>query len=107
MNNQYWNPILETLGKEGLRVLQLRKFKRIFKWAREKSKFHRALYDEAGIKPEDIRSFEDIYKVPKVEKFMMRDHRPARIPAGHVTRLGVVGEGNFEAVMNILGGGVR
>lgn len=69
----YWNPILETLPREKLQNLQLEKFKRIFKWTYDRSKFHRKLYDRAGIKPEDIRSFEDIKHVPKVEKAMMRD----------------------------------
>ncbi len=73
MNQKYWNPILETLDREKMRALQLRKFKRIFEWAYQNSKFHRSLYDAAGIKPEDIRSFEDIHAVPKVEKSMMRD----------------------------------
>ena len=72
-NQKYWNPVLETLPREDLRALQLRKFKRIFEWAYENSRFHRSLYDAAGIKPEDIRSFEDIHAVPKVEKSMMRD----------------------------------
>ena len=72
-NQRYWNPVLETLPREDLRALQLRKFKRIFEWAYENSRFHRSLYDAAGIKPEDIRSFEDIHAVPKVEKSMMRD----------------------------------
>ena len=69
----YWNPMLETLDRERLRNLQLKKFKRIFKWAHDHSKFHRALYDKAGVCPEDIRSFADIRQVPKVEKSMMRD----------------------------------
>ena len=73
MTNRYWNPILETLPREELRALQLRKFRRIFEWAYEKSRFHRSLYDAAGIKPGDIRSFDDIHAVPKVEKAMMRD----------------------------------
>ena len=72
-NQKYWNPILETLSREKLRELQLKKFKRIFRWAYENSRFHRSLYDRAGIKPEDIRSFDDIPFVPKVEKSMMRD----------------------------------
>ena len=58
---------------EQLRRLQLRKFKRIFAWAYERSRFHRRLYDRAGIGPADIRGFEDIRRVPKVEKAMMRD----------------------------------
>ena len=73
MKDRYWNPILETLPREELRALQIRKFKRIFEWAYENSRFHRSLYDAAGIKPEDIRSLDDIHAVPKVEKSMMRD----------------------------------
>ncbi|KPJ78896.1 MAG: phenylacetate--CoA ligase [Deltaproteobacteria bacterium SG8_13] len=69
----YWNPLLETLPPEKLRRLQLYKFQRIFTWAYEHSRFHRKLYAKAGIAPGDIRSFEDIRRVPKVEKSMMRD----------------------------------
>lgn len=70
---EYWNPILETLPLEKLQQLQLVKFKNIFRWAYEHSKFHHKLYTDAGIEPDDIRTFDDIRKVPKVEKSMMRD----------------------------------
>ena len=70
---QYWNPFLETLPRENIRKLQLRKFQNIFKWAYKHSAFHRSLYGQEGVRPEDIRSFEDIRRVPKVEKAMMRD----------------------------------
>ncbi len=68
----YWNPVLETLPREKLAELQLRKFQRIFSWAYKHSKFYRKLYKEAGIEPGDIKTFEDIRRVPKVEKAMMR-----------------------------------
>ncbi|MGB9617489.1 MAG: phenylacetate--CoA ligase family protein, partial [Desulfomonilaceae bacterium] len=67
----YWNPYLETLPREKLEKLQLKKFKRIFTWAYERSRFHRALYDSVGMRPEDVNTFEDIRRVPKVEKSMM------------------------------------
>ena len=70
---RYWNPVIETLPAEKMRQLQLAKFKKIFTWTYEKSKFHRGLYDKAGIKPGDIRTFDDIKRVPKVEKSMMRN----------------------------------
>ena len=75
MNSEhiYWNPVLEKLPPEKIRQLQLNKFKKILKWTYDHSRFHRQLYDNAGIKPEDIQSFEDIQRVPKVEKSMMRD----------------------------------
>jgi len=72
-DQKYWNPVLETLPQKKLKKLQLKKFKRIFKWAYDNSKFHRGIYEKAGIKPDDIQSFEDISHVPKVEKSMMRD----------------------------------
>jgi phenylacetate-CoA ligase len=73
VKQKYWNPVLETLPQEKIRQLQLKKFKQIFRWTYDHSKFHRQLYEQAGIKPDDIRSFEDIRQVPKVEKAMMRD----------------------------------
>jgi phenylacetate-CoA ligase len=71
--DKYWNPILETMPQEKLRALQLKKFKKIVQWAYDHSKFHRQLYAEAGMEPGDIKTFEDIAKVPEVEKAMMRD----------------------------------
>ena len=70
---RYWNPVMETLPHDKIKKLQLKKFKRLFEWAYDHSKFHRGLYDKAGIKPEDIQTFEDIRSVPTVEKSMMRD----------------------------------
>jgi phenylacetate-CoA ligase len=70
---RYWNPVMETLPHEKIRTLQLKKFKRLFDWVYDHSKLHRGLYDTAGIRPEDIRTFEDIRSVPTVEKSMMRD----------------------------------
>ncbi len=69
---QYWNPILETLPRDTLSKLQLKKFQNIFRWAYEHSKFHHKLYSDAGIEPGDIKTYDDIIKVPKVEKSMMR-----------------------------------
>lgn len=71
-NVQYWNPYLEKLPRDRLEALQLRKFKRILEWAYANSRFHRTLYQEAGINPEDIKSWDDVRHVPKVEKSMMR-----------------------------------
>lgn len=68
----YWNPILETMPLEHLRALQFRKFRRIVTWAYENSRFHRALYQEAGFEPGDLRTLGDAALVPKVEKAHMR-----------------------------------
>ncbi|MBL7061590.1 MAG: phenylacetate--CoA ligase family protein [Dehalococcoidia bacterium] len=70
--DQYWNPVMETLPHEKLQKLQLKKFQKIVKWAYDNSRFHHSLYRNAGIEPGDIKTFDDIKKVPKVEKAMMR-----------------------------------
>jgi len=70
--DKYWNPILETLPREKLQQLQLRKFKNILKWAYENSPFYRSLYQSAGLEPGDIKTFDDIRKVPKTDKAMLR-----------------------------------
>ncbi len=71
-DSEFWNPVLETMPREKLQQLQLKKFKEIFTWAYERSKFYRKLYKDAGIEPGDIKKFEDIHKVPKIEKSMLR-----------------------------------
>ena len=79
----YWNPVLETLLYEQIKALQLKKFKKLFRWAYDRSKFHREIYDRAAITPDDIRSFDDIRHVPRVEKSMMRDiQRKDPLPYG-------------------------
>ncbi|MBM4314084.1 MAG: phenylacetate--CoA ligase [Deltaproteobacteria bacterium] len=69
----YWNPVIETLPQEKLQALQLKKFRRIVDWAYHHSPFYRRLYEAAGLEPGDIKRFEDIRKVPKIEKGMFRD----------------------------------
>jgi phenylacetate-CoA ligase len=73
VKEEYWNPVLETLPREKLEKLQLKKFREIFNWAYEHSKFYHKLYSDAGMEPGDIKSFEDIHRVPTVEKSMMRE----------------------------------
>ena len=71
--SMYWNPLLETLPQEKLRSLQLKKFRRIVEWAYDNSPFYRRLYEDAHMEPGDVKRFEDISKVPKINKDMMRE----------------------------------
>ncbi|MEW6664506.1 MAG: AMP-binding protein [Thermodesulfobacteriota bacterium] len=70
---EFWNPILETLPLEKLFELQLRKFKSMLHWAYEHSPFYCRLYKEVGFEPGDVKTYDDIRLVPKVEKGMLRD----------------------------------
>ncbi len=68
MKIPYWNPVLETLDPEGLRRLQLAKFQRLAAWAYARSPFYRRLFQEAGLEPGDIKTWDDVSRVPKVDK---------------------------------------
>jgi phenylacetate-CoA ligase len=72
-SREYWNPVLETLPREKLEQLQLKKFRDIVTWAYDHSKFYHQLYADAGLEPGDIKTFDDVAKVPKIEKSMMRN----------------------------------
>jgi len=71
-SEKYWNPILETLPQEKLKELQFKKFQNILKWAYKNSPFYHSLYVKAGLEPGDIKTPDDIWKVPKTEKSMLR-----------------------------------
>jgi len=72
MESPFWNPFLETLAPQRIRDLQLAKFKRIFSWAFERSPFYRRLYRGAGIEPGDLKTLEDVARVPKVDKALLK-----------------------------------
>lgn len=68
MSSPFWNEPVETMPREKIKELQFRRFKEAFTWAYEKSGMYRALYDEAGVTPADIKTWDDIQKVPLAEK---------------------------------------
>jgi phenylacetate-CoA ligase len=75
-----WNPVLESMPLSDLRKLQLYKFKRIFTYAYNKSPFYRTKFDAAGIKPEDIRTLDDIRRIPFTTKEEMRKAQEGKEP---------------------------
>lgn len=67
--SEYWNPKNETLPREDLQRLQLRKLQRLCAWAYQSTPFHRRRFDEAGVKPEQLKTLDDIRRIP----FMTRE----------------------------------
>ena len=73
METPYWNPYLETLEPEALKEIQLKKFQHIVSWAFKRSPYYREVYQEAGLEPGDIKSWEDVLKVPKMDKARLKE----------------------------------
>jgi len=72
----YWNPVVEKMSKSELKELQERKLRQTVEFAYRYSEFYRKLYDQAGVKPDDIKSLEDLEKLPFVKKQDLRDNYP-------------------------------
>jgi len=66
----YWNPKNETLSRKQLDQLQLVKLQRSVERAWNQSPFHRRLYENAGVNPDQIATLDDLRRLP----FMTREN---------------------------------
>lgn len=70
---KYWNEEIETLSRPELEKLQLERLKEMVKFSYENSPYYKRSFDEAGVKPEDIKSLDDIAKFPFINKQTERE----------------------------------
>lgn len=85
-----FNPKYECMSREELRALQSERLIKTVKTCYEKSPFYRKKMDEKGVKPEDIKSIDDISKLPFTTKFDLRDEYPFGlqvVPQSEVARI--------------------
>jgi phenylacetate-CoA ligase len=62
--SDYWNPKNETLPREQLQELQLAKLQRTARWAYAQSPFHQRRFDAAGFHPDQLKSLDDLRRIP-------------------------------------------
>ena len=63
-----WNKEMECADRETMRALQLEKLKKTVKYEYDNVPYYRKKMDDAGVKPEDIKSLDDIRKLPFTTK---------------------------------------
>ena len=73
INNKFWDEELETLPREELEKRQLADLQEIVKFAYDHAPYYKRSFDEAGVKPEDIKTLKDIQKFPFINKTTQRD----------------------------------
>ena len=73
INNKYWDEELETLPREELEKRQLEDLKEIVQFAYDHAPYYKRSFDEAGVKPSDIKTLKDIQKFPFIDKRTQRD----------------------------------
>ena len=73
---KYYQPEIETMSVEEIKKLQSEKLVKQVKHVYDNVEAYRNKMDEKGVKPEDIKGIEDLYKLPFVEKSDLRDGYP-------------------------------
>ncbi|MBR6703523.1 MAG: phenylacetate--CoA ligase [Clostridia bacterium] len=73
---QYFQQEIETMSKAEKRALQSERLVNIVKYAYENQTPYRAKMDAIKLKPSDIKSIDDIYKLPFTVKQDLRDAYP-------------------------------
>jgi phenylacetate-CoA ligase len=66
----------ETLSRDALARLQLKRLRATLKNACDKVPLHRERMRELGVRPQDVRSLEDVRKLPFTLKSDLREHYP-------------------------------
>ena len=86
----YYQPEIETAPREKLVALQNERLVKTVRRVYENVPFYREKMDAAGVKPEDIRTIDDLYKLPFSYKKDLRDTYPFglfAVPMKDVVRL--------------------
>jgi len=86
----FWNKEIETLSENELRALQLRRLQEVVRRVYEKVPHYRKKFDEAGVKPDDIKTLEDVRKLPfttKEDLFVDYPYGLLAVPKEEVVRV--------------------
>src|SRR5438132_2860265 len=83
--SEYWNPKNETLPREELRALQFLKLRRSCDWAWERSAFHRRLWERGKFHPGQLKSLDDIRRIPFMTREDWMDAQAGHPPFGNLT----------------------
>ncbi|MCF0198560.1 MAG: phenylacetate--CoA ligase [Bacteroidaceae bacterium] len=86
---EYFNPEFETLSRAELEALQLKRLKETVQHCMN-SPFYKKRFEEAGLTVDDIKTLDDVRKIPFTTKQDLRDTYPfgiASVPLEQCTRL--------------------
>ncbi len=86
---EYWQKDIETMGREQLQGLQLKRLKETVKLA-VNSPFYKEVFEKNGLTPDSIQTLDDLQKIPFTTKNDLRTHYPfgmAAIPIQKCVRI--------------------
>lgn len=71
-----WNAEYETMARDALAELQLRRLQATVAWVYERVPHYKQALDAGGLRPRDIRGLDDLRKLPFTDKTTLRDTYP-------------------------------
>jgi phenylacetate-CoA ligase len=86
----YWNEEIETMPRADLDCLKLRRLQEVVFKEYTFVDYYRKKMDEAGVKPHDIQTLDDLQKLPFTTKQDLRDNYPFglfAVPMSEVVRI--------------------
>ena len=88
MNSTFWNEYTETLPREQLDAIHLKRIQKMLRYAYDRVPFYRELYQKVGLKPEDIRTLDDFNRlVPSIDKKDIVEAQQVSPPWGEASAL--------------------
>ncbi|MDL2214363.1 phenylacetate--CoA ligase [Clostridia bacterium OttesenSCG-928-O13] len=72
----YWNKPIETMPREDLERLQLERLQHTVRRVYQNVPVYRERMQKAGVSPEDIKSLDDVRRLPFTQKTDLRDNYP-------------------------------
>lgn len=59
---------------DAVKRMQLKKFREVFEYARKNSSFYKNLYRDAGVLELEIKTIDDIEKIPVIDKYLLKKY---------------------------------
>jgi phenylacetate-CoA ligase len=110
VETNFWNEKIETMSHDEIRAIHEKVIPERVAYAYEKSALYKKYWDEAGVRPQDIKNLNDLNQIPVIRKDLVRKRRtkedpfggmllidPKRIYRGFSTS-GTSGESTFYAI---------
>lgn len=85
----HWSSV-ESLSRDDLKKIQSQRLRHVCERVYERVSFYKKAFDEKGIKPSDIKSIDDIVKLPFTTKADLRDNYPFNLfaePLSNIVRI--------------------
>ena len=82
----FYNSKIETISRNDLEALQLAKLKWQVDRCYHRSEFYRERFDAAGVSPADVKTLDDIRKLPFVQKEELREEQAQHPFFGEIHR---------------------